>query len=77
VKAILEFNLTESSERREHKRAISATDAYLVLFSFDSMLRNKLKYEDLDEGSRQHVEEIRDGFYNLLSEYSINMSDLE
>jgi hypothetical protein len=78
MKAILEFNLEDYSERREHKRAISATDAYLVLYELDSYLRDKLKYNAiLDPAEESAFTEAREKLSEFLSERSINLSDLE
>jgi hypothetical protein len=77
MKAILEFDLTDSSERKAHKRAISATDAYLVLAQYDDYFRNKLKYIELTDGEFCALQEARSKLFELLSDYSINLNDLE
>lgn len=45
MKAILEFDLDDHDDINAHKRAISATNAYLVLFDLDNYLRSELKYK--------------------------------
>ena len=45
MKAKLEFDLDDPSDRKAHKRCVSATDAYLCLHDIDNMLRQKIKYE--------------------------------
>jgi hypothetical protein len=77
MKATLEFNMEDRSNRREHKRAISATDAYLVLYDMDCFLRAKLKYSNLDPAEESAFTEAREKLSEFLSERSINLSDLE
>lgn len=77
MKAVLEFDLNEQSDRRSHKRAISATDAYLVLFDIDNYFRNKLKYHELSDEAYSALEEARAKLNEILSEHSINLNDLE
>lgn len=48
-KAILEFDLNDSSDRLEHKRMLSSTDVFLALNDIDNMLRGYTKhYKDID-----------------------------
>lgn len=47
MKAILEFDLDNRDDRNEHLRAIAATDAFIVLYKIDDMLRDIVKYDDL------------------------------
>ena len=49
MKAKLEFDLDDHSDRLSHKRAVSATDVYLALHDFDNELRNMVKYGKLIE----------------------------
>lgn len=52
MKAKLEFDLEDYSDQLSHRRAISATDAYLVLHDLDNMLREYTKYsKNISEGS--------------------------
>lgn len=45
MKAKLEFDLDDLSDRMAHKRAISATDVYIMLNEFDNYLRQMVKYD--------------------------------
>ena len=46
-KGILEFNLDDPYDRSAHKRAVSATDAYIAFHDIDNVLRDMLKYDKI------------------------------
>ena len=77
MKAILEFDLNDVHERSSHKRAISSTNAYLVLSYLDSFLRDKLKYENLSDEVAYSFQETRDTLGQLMENLDINLNDLE
>lgn len=81
MKAKLEFDLDDPSDRKAHKRCVSATEAYLCLHDIDNMLRQKIKYElPIEENSNitlLTVESIREEIYSILESHGINMDDLE
>lgn len=77
MRAILEYDLNDSSEGLAHKRAISATDAYLVLLNLDQELRQKIKYEELTEEIEAAYTWTRDRLHELLEEQGVNLNDLE
>jgi hypothetical protein len=77
VKATLEFNLDDFLDRKAHKRAISATDAYILLFDLDQYLRNKLKYTELGIEGEAILLEVREKLTELQTQYSIYTEDLE
>jgi hypothetical protein len=81
MKAKLEFDLDDPSDRKAHKRCVSATDVYLCLHDIDNMLRQKIKYElPIEENSNTAlltVESIREEIYSILELHGINMEDLE
>lgn len=45
MKATLEFNLDDPSDKRAHARCAKATEAYIALFNIDNKLREYVKYE--------------------------------
>lgn len=45
MKAKLEFDLDDPSDRRAHLRCTKATEAYIALFNIDNKLREYVKYE--------------------------------
>ena len=81
MKAKLEFDLDDPSDRKAHKRCVSATDAYLCLHDIDNLLRQKIKYElPMEENSNTAlltIESIREQIYSILESHGINMEDLE
>jgi len=44
MKAKLEFDLEDYSDKLAHKRCVSATDAYIALHNIDNKLREYVKY---------------------------------
>lgn len=76
MKGILEFDLNDFDETLAHKRAVSATNAYLVLLGVDDFLRNKMKYNELTEEVDAAFQEARDVLSALKNEHGINMNDL-
>lgn len=65
MKAKLEFDLDDPSDRKAHKRCVSATDAYLCLHDIDNMLRDYTKYsKGIDVGDKIALPE---GWYTLNS----------
>jgi hypothetical protein len=45
MKAILEFDLEEHSDRLAHKRSVNATNAYIAMHDFSNLLRQYVKYK--------------------------------
>lgn len=63
MKAKLEFDLDDPSDRLAHKRAISSTDAYIALHDIDNMLRKYTKYsEGISAGDRVAMPE---GYHDI------------
>lgn len=77
MKAKLEFDLYEPFEVNKFKRAMTATEAYLVISGMQAYFRHKCKYESLTEWQYEIIEEASNKLYGLLTEYNINMNDLE
>jgi len=51
MKAKLEFDLDDPSDKKAHKRAVTATNAFLALYDIDNMLRDYTKYrKEIDVG---------------------------
>ena len=68
MKAILEFDLDDGSDKMAHTRCLKATDAYLVLWNFSEFLRK-------DE--RPNIEEIRDLFHEFMERYDVSLNEIE
>lgn len=80
MKATLNFDLDNHEDRLSHKRAINATNAYLVIWTMQNkVFRNILKYngDSYSEETLLAIEELRSKFFNLVEEYEINLNDLE
>lgn len=72
MKAILEFDLGEYSDRLAHKRCTSAADAYLALYELREMFFRMSKDE-----SKVDAEKLKQEFFDILEANSINLNDLE
>lgn len=90
MKAILEFNMDDPSDRLEHKRAIAATDAYIALTEIANQVfrpARKHGYSDPviktmiercgEQESADLIDKLEDRFYEILKERGINLADLE
>lgn len=78
MKATLEFDLEDSTDRNSHKRCINATNAYIVFFDLLNHFRTIRKYEQ--EYSKEQLEavaKVEEYFIEQLQSYGINMDDLE
>lgn len=78
MKATLTFDLDDHDDKLAHKRAISATDAYITLHEIDNMLREYTKYsKDINEGDsialpeKEHV--LTEVESNLLNQFALNI----
>lgn len=45
MKATLEFDLDDPSDKKAHKRCVDATNVYIALHEIDNKLREYVKYE--------------------------------
>ena len=71
MKAILEFNLPE--EQEDYDMAFCGHDYWCSLYDFSQYLRNKIKYEELDEKTTKIYDQIRSEFYEILKEKGIEL----
>lgn len=60
MKATLEFDLDDFSDKKAHLRAIAATDAFLALYDIDNMLKEYSKGIDVGD-----VINVKDGPHRL------------
>jgi hypothetical protein len=71
MKAKLIFNLPE--DKYEWENAVRADAMFAALWDLSQELRTMWKYEELNEDEWKMVERIRDQFYQILNEHSINL----
>jgi len=65
MKAILEFDLEDPSDKLSHRRCTNATNAYIAMHEFSNILRQYLKYDkDISPGSKWALPED----YHVLTE---------
>ena len=68
MKAILEFDLEDSSDKLSHRRCTNATNAYIAMHEFSNILRQYLKYnKDISPGS---VWALPEGYHYLTEKES-------
>jgi hypothetical protein len=72
MKSILEFDLSEPDEAKNHLRAIHANNAFMVLWEMDQWLRNEIKYNN-----REVLQEIRDKLSELMEDVGISFDMYE
>jgi hypothetical protein len=52
MKAIIEFDLEDPSDKLSHRRCINATNAYIAMHEFDNLLRKYIKHSyGIEEGA--------------------------
>jgi hypothetical protein len=73
MKATLKFNLPE--DKHEWDNAVKADDMYAALWDLSQELRTMWKYQEYKtEEEYAIVDSIRDKFYEILNEHSINLN---
>ena len=77
AKAILEFDLSNSEDIQDYKRANKALDMAIALWDIDQYLRAQTKYnEELTQDAYDALATARDKFYEILNERNINMDEI-
>jgi hypothetical protein len=73
MKATIEFNLPE--DKYEWENAIRADAMYCALWDLSQELRTMWKYQEYKTNEEYAiVDSIRDKFYEILNEHSINLN---
>ncbi len=67
MKAILEFDLSNREEKKEHFRCIKSSDMACALFQIQMNLRNR---------SGEDVESVFDEIYKIMNEFNLNIEEL-
>lgn len=75
-KAALQFDLDDQYDKLEHKRAVSATDAYLVIHSIHEHLFRKVDSGLLSESDHKLTEEYLEVLNDIIEQYGIDLNDL-
>ena len=76
MKAILEFDLTDSDDVEAHLRCVQSLDLVLFLLKIEGELRAKLKHGDLSECEWQALDKFREFFYSELNARGLNLDRL-
>jgi hypothetical protein len=74
AEGILKFTLPE--EDHEFQTAVKAGALASIIWSYDQVLRSKLKYENHEEKVYECLEDMRSKLYEVLDEHGICMDDL-
>lgn len=68
MKATIEFDLDDPSDRRAHRRCTNATNAYIAFHDIDNLLRNIIRYDsDIKPGDKICLPE---GYHTISEEES-------
>ncbi len=67
MKAILEFDLSNQEEKKEHFRCMKSSDVACALFEIKMNLRKR---------SGENVEFIFDEIFKIMDEYNLNVEEL-
>lgn len=78
MKAILEFNLDDSSDKEAHLRAVKSTSLAIALWDMDQYLRGKIKHAPDSMPSEVYgsLLETRDRLHQIMSENNIDLDEL-
>lgn len=71
MKATIEFNLDEEDDKFAHARAIKALDVLMVIWDFDSYLREQCKYQGNDIACT-----YREKFREIMGDHEVNLDNL-
>jgi hypothetical protein len=71
MKAILEFNLPE--DQHEYDVVLQAQKMQSFLWEFSQQLRSWRKYHHDFKDANDALDQIRDEFYRLLNQHSVNI----
>jgi hypothetical protein len=78
MKTFLVFNSEKDPyDRMKLKRALTADDAYLVIWHLDMWFRRQFKYETLSKAKAAAFKEVSEELYRLLDEYELDLNNLE
>lgn len=73
MKAILEFDLSDPDDRREHLLCIKANDMSIALWDIEAFFREELKYnEKLTEDQCKIIERIHKDILTIIDDHEIN-----
>lgn len=73
MKAILEFDLSDPDDKREHTRMLKALDLQLCLLDISSKIREQVKYADLTDEQHAVWREISEIFYRAINDREIDL----
>jgi hypothetical protein len=78
MEAILKFNLNEFDDQVAHMRAVKSLDLCLMINEFEEELRKLVKYapDNLPDEKYQGYVEVREKFYQIMNQHSIDMEKL-
>ena len=69
----VEYNFDLPDENCEYQMYLNSLNAYLCLQEMSEKLRSIYKYENHDAKELELIERIRNDFYQILEENSVNL----
>lgn len=74
--ATLEFNLDDEDDSIQFDRVMRATEITLALYEIEQLLRREEKYTNYTPEVYERLSDIRDKFYEILSDHGIKLDDI-
>lgn len=75
MKAILEFDLNDTDDAQNHKRAIQGTDSWLCLWEIDQWLRSEGKYVTQSQEVYEFIEKTRGQLREIMDSHEVTFND--
>ncbi len=77
MKVIFEFNLPEDKDN--HTLVVNAQNMYSVIWDMDQLMRSHVKYnnDNLTDDVVDAIDKLREDFWELMSDYNINLNMVE
>ena len=75
MKAVLEFDLHDPEDKREHQRMLKSMDMHLALWDISQELRSKIKYasDSMSEDEYKAWGQAQEMFYRIINDYTIDL----
>ena len=75
MKATLEYDLTDYSEKLMHRKAVNAENAYMALSDIQDMLMKARESYDSYDPTSTEMEDLTAEFSEILYKYHINLDE--
>ena len=66
MKATLEFDLSDTSDKIDHMMCIKSKDAFSALFAIDEYFRRKYKHQETNDLAMAEFEDTKRAVYDIM-----------